>query len=323
MNLNVKKRALLVGINHYAKAPLRGCIGDAQKMHTVLSKHEDGAPNFDCKLLISKEQTNRPITTSKLKEYLLKLFDNEADIALFYFSGHGASNASGNYLVTQDASKFNEGVSLDDIIVMANRSKTKEVVIILDACHSGHMGNMRALSPRTTQLREGVSVLSSSRDTQYSVERNGAGLFTTLIHDALLGGAADITGSIHISRVYSYADQLLSAWEQRPLFKSHLAQMISLRNVSPKIPLRSLRTLPMLFDNKDALFTLDPSYEESIVPKNAKHEEVMTMLRSMYINGLLIPDQAASMYHAAKENAACRLTPLGQFYWDLADKNRI
>ncbi len=317
------KRALIVGINHYQNAPLKGCVGDAQRMKEVLSKHHDGSPNFNCKLLISKEESKYPITTSRLKENIFKLFKQEADMALLYFSGHGATNDVGNYLVTQDALKYNEGVSLQEIITLANNSKVKEAIIILDACHSGHLGNVMDIGNRKALLREGVSVLTSSRDTQYSVERSGAGLFTTLVYEALQGGAADITGNINVARVYNYVDQLLSTWEQRPVFKSHLSKMISLRNHPPKIPLKVLRLLPNYFKTKSAPLALSPAYEESISPRDLESEKVMKYLRLLYVNGLLIPEDTPSMYHAAKEHKACKLTSLGQFYWGLAEKGQL
>lgn len=317
------RRALLVGINHYKNAPLKGCIDDAKKIEEVLSRHDDGSPNFDCKLLISSETSKYPITISRLKKQLRTLFQQEAEIALFYFSGHGATNDIGNYLVTQDAQKFNEGVSLDEIITMANASKVKEAIIILDACHSGHLGNLLEIGNRKALLREGVSILTSSRDTQYSMERNGSGLFTSIIYEAMKGGASDILGIVNVARVYNYADQLLNSWEQRPVFKSHIAKMISLRNCPPKIPLEILRKLPVYFENNDQELQLNPLYESSIAPRNLVFEKIMEHLRMFHTNGLLIPKTDTSLYDAAKHSKNCKLTPLGKFYWDLVDKGQL
>lgn len=316
------RRALLVGINHYSRAPLQGCIDDAKKINNILSKHDNGSPNFDCQLMISSED-GRPITIASLKQQLHGLFKQEADIALFYFSGHGATNAIGNYLVTQDAEKFNEGVSLDEIIAMANSSKVKEAIIILDACHSGHLGNLLEIGNKKALLREGVSVLASSRDTQYSVERNGSGLFTTIIYEAMKGGASDILGNVNVARVYNYADQLLSSWEQRPVFKSHISKMISLRNCPPKIPLEALRKLPVYFEKRDQELQLSPLYESSIEPRNLFFEEIMEHLRAFHTNGLLTPIGTPFMYEVAKESKHCKLTAIGKFYWDLVDKNQL
>lgn len=317
------RRALIVGINHYENAPLKGCVKDAEKINKVLATNADGSPNFDCKLLISTEDSKYPITVSKLKKHIHNLFNQEAEIAVLYFSGHGASNDVGSYLVTQDAQKYNEGVSLQEIITMANSSKVKEAIIMLDACHSGHLGNLKEFGNRKAVLREGVSVLTSSRDTQYSVERNGSGLFTSIIYEAMSGGASDILGKITVAGVYYYADQLLNSWEQRPVFKTHTSKMIPLRNCSPKIPLEILRKLPVYFEEREQELPLNPLYEASIEPRNEVFEKIMAHLRMFHINGLLLPVGTPFMYDAAKDNKTCELTNLGKFYWDLVHKKLL
>ncbi|KAA1245866.1 caspase family protein [Aquimarina sp. RZ0] len=317
------RRALIIGINHYKNAPLKGCIKDAEKINSALATHEDGSPNFDCKLLTSSEDAKYPITVAKLKKNIHNLFHQEAEIAVLYFSGHGATNDIGSYIVTQDAHKYNEGVSLQEIITMANTSKVKEAIIILDACHSGQLGNSLEFGNRKAVLREGVSVLSSSRDTQYSVERNGSGLFTTIIYEAMNGGASDILGNITVAGIYYFADQLLNSWEQRPVFKSHISKMASLRYCPPKIPLEILRELPVYFEEKEQKLQLNPLYEASISPRNEVFEEIMKHLRMFHTNGLLLPVDTLFMYDAAKDSKACELTSLGKFYWDLVSKKQL
>ena len=116
------KRALIIGINDYDGSPLKGCINDANNIFNLIQRNEDGTPNFDCKKLISSEVR---ITRSMLKENIEKLFKDEADMAFLYFSGHGTSNNVGGFIVTQDAAKYDEGVSMSDILKYANNSKAK------------------------------------------------------------------------------------------------------------------------------------------------------------------------------------------------------
>jgi hypothetical protein len=52
---------------------------------------------------------------------------------------HGYIKSTGGYLVTVDAKKYDEGVSMDDILSLANQSKGKKRKYILDCCHSGVM----------------------------------------------------------------------------------------------------------------------------------------------------------------------------------------
>lgn len=317
------RRALIVGINHYKNAPLKGCIKDAEKISKVLETNDKGSPNFDCKLLISSENSKYPITVGKLKKDIHNLFNQEAEIAIFYFSGHGATNDIGSYLVTEDAQKYNEGVSLQEVITMANTSKVKEAIIMLDACHSGHLGNSLEFGNRKVILREGVSVLTSSRDTQYSVERNGSGLFTSIIYEAMNGGAADILGNITVAGIYYFADQLLNSWEQRPVFKTHISKMTPLRYCPPKIPLEIIRKLTLYFEDKEQVLQLNPLYELSIMPRNEVFEEIMAHLRLFHTNGLLLPVGTQFMYEAAKDSKSCELTNLGKFYWDLVNKKQL
>ncbi|WP_103865709.1 caspase family protein [Aquimarina sp. I32.4] len=317
------RRALIVGINHYTNAPLKGCIKDAEKMNTVLATNADGSPNFDCKLLVSSEGAKYPITIPKLKKHIHTLFNQEAAIAVLYFSGHGASTEVGSYLVTQDAHKYNEGVSLQEIINMANNSKVKEAIIMLDACYSGHMGNLIEFGNRKVVLREGVSILTASRDTQFAVERNGSGLFTSIIYEAMNGGASDILGNITVAGTYYFADQLLNSWEQRPIFKTHVSKMTPLRYCPPKVPLQVLRKLTLYFEQKGEALQLSPLYEESMEPRNEVFEQIMSHLRLFHTNGLLTPVGTLFMYDAAKDNKTCKLTTLGKFYWDLVYKKQL
>lgn len=44
------RRALVVGIDAYETCPLSGCCNDAEAMKEMLSRHEDGSPNFHVKM---------------------------------------------------------------------------------------------------------------------------------------------------------------------------------------------------------------------------------------------------------------------------------
>lgn len=315
------RRALLVGINHYDRNPLKGCIPDAKRMQEVIAKHENGDPNFDCKLIISNADKHN-ITVASLKSKIHDLFNHEAEVALFYFSGHGAATNLGSYLVTQDAEKFDEGVSLSEVITMANNSNVSEVIIILDCCHSGDVGNFSELSGRKAILREGVSILTASRDTQYAMERGGFGVFTTIIYEALQGGAADILGKVNVARMYNYVDIVLNSWRQRPVFKSHVSKMIPLRNCNPKIPLEILRKLPEYFDDKEG-FQLSKDYIASSETQNGLNK-IMMHLRAYHANGLLLPETGmTSLDECAENNKSCTLTKLGIYYRDLVVNQRI
>jgi len=46
------------------------------------------------------------------------------------------------YLVTQDATQYDEGVALHEVLKLANDAKVHEVVVLLDSYFSGTMGNV-------------------------------------------------------------------------------------------------------------------------------------------------------------------------------------
>src|SRR6266704_3271776 len=145
------RKALIVGINDYPNVPLSGCVNDANKMEEVLKKHQDGSRNFDCKKLITPDHR---ITRSSLRKHVEDLFAYQTDVALFYFSGHGTENNLGGYLVTQDAREYDEGLSMQDVLILANNSKAHEVVIILDCCYSGQFGIIPEIDHIGENLRE-------------------------------------------------------------------------------------------------------------------------------------------------------------------------
>ena len=54
-------------------------------------------------------------------------------------------------------------------------------------------------------------------------------MFTSLVLGALDGGAPDILGHVSVPAVYAYVEAALGAWDQRPLFKSHVSRVLPLR----------------------------------------------------------------------------------------------
>lgn len=315
----VVKRALIVGIDHYQTSPLSGCVNDANNITDLLHRNEDGTPNFDCKKLVSSEET---INRSNLKENIEKLFKDEADMALLYFSGHGTSNNLGGYLVTQDAKRYDEGVSMSDILHYANGSKAKECVIMLDCCFSGHFGNLQS-GDNKVQIKEGVSILTASRPDQVSVESGGSGLFTSLVGDALSGGAADLLGAVTTASVYAHVEPIFGAWEQRPLFKTHIAKATVLRRCKPPIDPAILREIPVLFSSPEYKISLDKTFEPTESPKGHPNEVVFAKLQAFRTQGLVKPDGEDHLYYAAMNRKTCSLTAMGRFYWHLAKAKKI
>ena len=314
------RRALVVGIDDYPQAPLGGCLNDANAVAEVLATHGSGSPNFDIRLLASPPEN---VTRSGLREAIDQLFATDCDIALLYFSGHGFVRSGDGYIVTKDAKRYDEGISMTDILAAANQSPASNRVVILDCCYSGQMGTPSVTDAGVAQLAEGVTVLTASRATEVAIERGGGGVFTNLVLSALDGGAADLGGHITPGSVYAYVDQALGAWDQRPIFKTNVAQFSSLRDIEPQVPLETLRQLATYFPAPDGEHALDPSYEFDEPNHNPANVRIFKDLQKMEGVGLVVPVGEEHMYYAAKNSKSCRLTALGAHYWRLANENKL
>lgn len=315
------RKALIVGLNNYPGAELDGCINDAKKIQELLRKNDDGSPNFSVKIITDECES---VPKTLLRKSLEELFEGPNDVALFYFSGHGLIKSTGGYIVTPDFKRYDEGISMNDILLLANQSQSKDKIIILDCCHSGAFGNPSIDSCNTSQLAEGLTVLTASRDSESALEIGGSGVFTYLLVDGLKGGAADLRGYITPGSLYSYVDQALGPWDQRPIFKTNVTQFTSVRNILPPVPLETLRKLNIYFKHPKSEFHLDPTYEDTqkdvAIEENTK---IFKDLQKFVSVGLVVPVDEEHMYYAAMNSKSCKLTDLGHQYWRLVEKDRL
>jgi len=314
------RKALIVGINDYPTQPLAGCVNDANAIAQLLESNEDGSPNFNVRLLTCSTTT---VTRSVLKEAINQLFSSDSEMSLLYFSGHGYVDSTGGYLVTTDAQRYDEGVSMSDILTLANASKAKNKVIILDCCHSGAMGSPRLLAGNLAQLSEGLSVLTASGESEYALEVNGSGVFTSLLIDAIKGGAADIRGNITPGSLYAYVDEALGAWDQRPIFKTNVTSFASVRKVKPKVPFDVLRKITKYFPSPDSEHQLDPSYEDTDKRASPSNVVIFKDLQKLQGVGIVVPVGEEFMYFAAMNSKSCKLTALGHQFWRLVNEKKL
>jgi len=321
--------ALIVGINYYEHGGrLFGCVDDAYAVKSVLERHGDGSVNFDCKILTGTGPSDRA-NRNDLKDRVVDLFKAPAEIALLYFAGHGHIEATGGYLLATDSRRGDEGLSLAEVLTLANASPAQNKIVILDSCHSGIAGTPPG-QENLAALSEGLTVLTASTADQYATEENGRGVFTTLLVDALHGGASNLTGEITPGSVYAHVDQSLGAWEQRPVFKTNVRQFVSLRTVPPPIELEDLRRITEFFPARGSEFQLDPSFESELKgrdpdmsdpdPENTRKFAILQRYNRL---NLVVPVDAPHMWHAAMQSKTCRLTVLGEHYRRLVEKERI
>lgn len=336
------RKALIVGINHYKTKDnnikdLTGALKDVDRISDLLRFHKSGCgsekiPNFNCKIMKSielqeeqnEEEKDEIITRGKLQGAIKELFeDKEADVALLYFSGHGYESSLGGYLVTQHASQYQEGVSFNDIMIYANNSPINEIIIILDCCRSGNLGEVTTMNNHTVSIRKGVSILTSSTAEQDSIEYKNQGVFTDLICNALAGGNTDILGNVKLTHLYEHAERMLGPWEQRPTFKSNSSRLSVLRKAEPKIAYDVLKRITKHFKSSVWSYRIDPSYDAHFGLGNRANEKIMKDFREYYRLGLLRTTDVQYLWEAAKGFHSCVLTDQGKQYWKLVKKELI
>jgi hypothetical protein len=218
-------------------------------------------------------------------------------------------------------------------MTLANLSNFQNKVIVLDSCHSGVTGD-HSTREGTAEIRDGVTILTASTAEQYADEDNGSGVFTNLFVDALGGAAANLVGEVTPGGVYAHIDQSLGPWAQRPVFKTNVKRFVSLRKVQPPLELADLQRIAEFFPSPGFEYQLDPSYEPErhdtkpveplkVPPPDPENNAIFAILQKYNRVGLLLPEGAPHMWHAAMQSKTVRLTALGEHYRRLAAKGLI
>jgi len=316
------RRALIIGIDKYQYASdLRGCVKDATAIKKLMERNGDSnaSKNYDCKLVTSNEIS---VSKDHLNEVTKEFFEREAESGFLYFSGHGLLTNLSGYLISQDGKSGRLGLDFRDMLDWANKSKIKQIDIVLDCCHAGAFGS-RSPQNGTIELREGISILTASRAREKALENDQGGHFSQILVNGLRGEAADIRGEIKISSLYAMADSLLSSWSQRPMLKTHLSKMAPLRKVEPRVSNFILRNITKYFPEVDFKYPLSPRDEPTLRPADLEREAVFGHLQQFRALGMVEPVGTPHMYYAAKESKYCKLTGKGRLYWRLVKEDRI
>ena len=142
--------ALLVGIDAYPAPipPLSGCVNDVLTFADVL--RERVTPDALDLVVLTDGEATRAAVTSRLTEHLGQA--DSADVALFYYSGHGSQQATPQELWTIEPDRRNETVVCVDsrspgswdladkeLAGLLERVSASgcHTLVVLDCCHSG------------------------------------------------------------------------------------------------------------------------------------------------------------------------------------------
>lgn len=208
--------ALTVGIGRYAQLPALTCPpNDAKDLAAVI---HTGLTPSEIKLLTDTDATKESI----LKEMAwLANSSRSSDTTILFFSGHGGRSSSDTraFLCPFDAEAANlEKTCLtgDELTGALRAIKSDRLVVFLDTCHSGGVGDLPGnsrIEVPVTQLNLGemvegngrIILAASSPDTpalESSTMRNG--IFTSYLLEALRGEVAQTDGRVWASDVFSF-----------------------------------------------------------------------------------------------------------------------
>lgn len=256
------------------------------------------------------------------KEAVRELFVDDSEVAIFYFSGHGYIEATGGYLCAGDCKTGDDGLPLSDVMTLANNSKAKNKIVILDSCYSGALGD-NPINTDVSEISDGVTILTASTKGEYAEEVGGGGIFTGLLIDALGGAAANLVGDVTPGGVYAHIDQSLGTWSQRPVFKTNVKTFISLRQVQPPLALGDLRRISEFFPTAGFELQLDPAYEPTDSSADPDKNADFAILQKYNRVNLLVPVGVPHMWDAAVNSKSVKLTALGEHYRRLSFKELI
>jgi hypothetical protein len=169
-----KKRALLVGINTYPTAPLRGCVNDVLMVSDMLTTH------FGFKSTDKRMLTDESATTANILERLEWLVKDAepGDTLYFHYSGHGSQTIDTDYDLNKEPDKLDEIICPVDLdwrekVIRDDDLKRifdkvpagVQLTVVLDCCHSGSgMDHMNQWQPPTEKSEYNYTLTNDKDD---------------------------------------------------------------------------------------------------------------------------------------------------------------
>lgn len=327
------KNALVVGINNYHYiSELKSCVNDAHGVARSLQEEVSGSAHFNKVDVVPDydDPHSCQIEIDTLQPLVEEFFKQDNVLSLFYFSGH----ASNGYLKCTDSKGISSpGINLKELMGWVERSKARNIIIILDCCHAGEIAE-NIFANEITSLPKGVTILAASDSDQKATAGGGDSfsVFTELMLDGLSGAAANSLGEITPATLYAVIDESLGMTGQRPVFKSNTVGFVEIKRVEPKVDLPKLKAGLRLFEHQEKAYKLHPSYEpervvedQSLLPPPIKENtDKFAVLQKLTGMGLVKPSSPEEhMYFAAMNEGSCELTPLGKHYFRLMERGAI
>lgn len=199
-----RRWAVVIGISRYASSrinQLQFADRDAQAIRDFLVDPKGGAVPPENVLYLTNEEATYPRIRSALFDFLAK--PGPDDLAIIYFAGHGSNDfkkrPDNYYLLGYDADPDNLAATafpMWDLQIAMERTLQADVVTLVDACHSGGIGQAVPNMTNERWLKAGFgqnrAIITASDVDEVSSEGDqwgGHGVFTYYLLQGLKGGA--------------------------------------------------------------------------------------------------------------------------------------
>lgn len=260
----MSRDALIVGINQYQSLPgLNAPSEDAEAVAARLQTHGEFRVHRLPEVIKQGRPTvgaRNPVTTQQLEDALIALFKpkgkNIPTTALFYFSGHGLQREAGvqeGYLATSDTdpSKGNFGIPLNWLRRLLQQSPVRQLIVILDCCHSGELLSFNEADPGA---RSGVDRLFMAASREYESAYEALEGKHSVFTKALLSGLdphQQTGGKVSNYGLSEHVSQQLRGEIQQPLFENSgseivLTRVSGLQAAISKTPISTLARIKKL-----------------------------------------------------------------------------
>ncbi len=207
----MKKQALLIGINQYQILPgLKYARQDAEAVEQALKQNYCFSDNEILLLTDAKPGLFKPTDRDLIQDHLEKLANQDLDLFIFGFWGHGLFRNGKRYLcpmIVKSDRVERQGLPFDELQELISNIHAKNTCMILDCCQTIHdRGEVETLTISDQDIMENaardivlrrkeqipdfqsnVAILNSCKEGQASYEwdERKHGLFTAHLLDAM------------------------------------------------------------------------------------------------------------------------------------------
>ena len=162
----MRARALLIGVGEYLDPCLRHLrtpAQDARDLRDLLVDPRCGGYPAENVMLLLERQATRETILRELDN--LVQASNEPSTILFFFSGHGDITSAGQWLLPVDAA-YNakllveeSAISDSELTDRLRKIEAPKLLVILDCCHAGGMGQAKSASSAAQPMQEWMARL--------------------------------------------------------------------------------------------------------------------------------------------------------------------